>query len=518
MSLSLQRIRLSSEMGRWLLGVVVALLPALISMLLLMSRQVNLNDFTPIWSDEIFNWHQAATFRVAGFNGGYYTVYEMPPPAEFTRFYTYGPWLSIFYGLIGRVVGWQFTTYLIVNVTLFTGAMIFFCRAARLDTRQLLLTGVLLSTFWGFLVYYFTGMQESVHQTLAVLLAAVFFRAFEARERLGWGWRIGGILLIGLAGLLRISWVILFLPFLLLTLPKKWYSLLIAAGISAVLGYALLFIAGQTGAPGNNSVFTVLGGFERSLDEGFRVVGRAIWGNIQRFLNSTKPALDLTQSVQLMVLFAGSLLVYVGWWLRPRDSRSMSTPAECLFHLYNIGTIWIAAMALYIIATWGDFRLFAAHMMLSFLLLIAHRRFSLLLVMIAISLLAITSVWQVFDVFVTEKFRPTASIAQPVWDEFRQAADLIVFDPDVITPWCNTLYFSAQFFDGGLLNTVPAGIGLSFFLDVNGGSPPIRSQYLLIDGSEYERVMQGPYPVDLELMAATPRGNLYRNRSAGCEP
>ena len=63
------------------LGLVVSVIPALVAGLMIASNPgAEILDYTPQWSDEVYNWHQVATFRAVGFDGGYYTSNERPAP------------------------------------------------------------------------------------------------------------------------------------------------------------------------------------------------------------------------------------------------------------------------------------------------------------------------------------------------------------------------------------------------------------------------------------------------------
>src|SRR4051812_3924309 len=83
---------------RWLLLLMIVLAPAIVTYLLMSVRlHVQLTNFIPQWNDEVSYWHQVLTFKTVGFNGGYYAVYEVPPAASFTHFYTHGPWYPMIY-------------------------------------------------------------------------------------------------------------------------------------------------------------------------------------------------------------------------------------------------------------------------------------------------------------------------------------------------------------------------------------------------------------------------------------
>jgi hypothetical protein len=90
-----------------LLAFVTALTPVLAAALLVLATpDVTPNRFYPFKVDEMRYWHQIATFRAVGFNGGYYTIDEQPAPASFSHFHTKGPLFPMLYGTIACFVGW----------------------------------------------------------------------------------------------------------------------------------------------------------------------------------------------------------------------------------------------------------------------------------------------------------------------------------------------------------------------------------------------------------------------------
>ena len=89
------------------LFVSVGVLPILFAMgMLYVAQGIFLWELLPGGADEVLYWHQAATFRSVGFDGGYYTNYEQTSPASFTTFYAWGPFVPAFYGGLWRIIGW----------------------------------------------------------------------------------------------------------------------------------------------------------------------------------------------------------------------------------------------------------------------------------------------------------------------------------------------------------------------------------------------------------------------------
>lgn len=504
---------LSVSARRWLLTLLVAFMPAIVSCLLVTAQGRSLTDFIPHWSDEVANWHQILTFKEVGFNGGYYTINELAPAADFTHYYTYGPWYPALYAFMARVIGWGFTSILVINGLLVGLALAVFCRVARLDERQMAVTALMLGTFWGLLLYFFTGMQEAFQQTLAILLAAVFVLALRQREQLDWRYRLLGFALVAFAALMRLSWAILFLPFLLLTSRGGLARWLLWAAVSLFATGAIMLLASFTGAPGNNSIFDMIAAFQVSIGAGLDYFVRYFGRNLARFLFLPKTGTDVLQTYQVVIFILG-LMVVVGVLItRQRKRRSDAALAEAAFHLFNIGGTLTAACALYLIGTGGDYRLLATHLMLSLLLLITFKRYRPALLLVATNVLFLPIFWSDFRTVVTDKYTPDHS----AYITFKATADAyLTYDAQAPSAWCNTLLFHVSDYDRPMLTGVPAGIGLSFFKDPNNPMLSFKSRYLLLSAENYRLIAQRPDAPQLEWLADVPTARLYVNRSADC--
>lgn len=499
------------KLRRWLLILMVAITPSLVSSLLITFQGYHLTDFMPHWSDEVSYWNQINTFREVGLNGGYFTINELEPPAKFTHFYTYGPWYPALYGTIAKVIGWYPATTLIINSLLIGLALVIFCISAQLSERQLLLTIALLATMWGLILFFFTGMQEAYQQFLAILLASVFVIALRERQQMSLHTKIIGLLLIGFAAVMRLSWAILFLPFFALSGKKTylhWLGYLVASLIGTLL---VMLIANYTGAPGNNSIFDMVSAFQVSIGAGLDYFIRYFAHNLGRFLFLPKPSTDVLQTYQIIALIIGlaafALQIFLHRKKRPKQS------AEVLFHLYNIGLTVIAACSLYLIGTGGDYRLLACHLLISLLVLIAFKHYRLILLFSAINLMFLPAFINDFRDLVLSKYSPDHT----AYTTFKQAADTYLpYDPAATNPWCNTLLFAVQDYDGTTLVGTPAGIGLSFFKDPTNPILKFKSHYMFLNDENYRIISQRPDAPKLTPLTTLPDRTLYLNQSTDC--
>jgi hypothetical protein len=494
---------------RWLLIALVAFVPGIVSYVMVSAR-ANPANFVPVWNDEVSYWHQTLTFIHAGFEGGYYTSYhEGTPAAEFTHFYTHGPWYPMLYGTIARVTGWGLGSALFTNVLLVALALAALCIAARFTIRQLIVTGLLVASFWPLMFYLFTNMQEALQQALGILLALAFYAALTQRERLKLGYKVAIFALIFFAAVTRLSWGIFFLPFFLLAGRKSWLGYLLALPAAGVATVAAMLIANAVGAPGNNSIFAVLDGFSISLSAGFEGLWRYLSENVTRYFAPDKYPLDAWLTVQIIVLVVALLgIAAVQVW---RDRAAL---VETAFHAFNVVGIVLACWLLYIIATMGDYRIIGAHLLVTALVMVAMKRERLVALLIISNLLFVPEFVRLYNAAIIDrKFQVSA---QPISDFRALVEPHLIFDADAGSPWCNTVLFYVRDYNN-LFTAVPAGFGLSFYADPVDPKLPYKSRYVLLNDDFYGRLEQRAEQPDLEFLVATPNGSLYLNHSSACE-
>jgi hypothetical protein len=91
--------------------------------------------------------------------------------------------------------------------------------------RQVLGLALALGTFWPGILLYYTGFQEGLQQAFAIILAGCFYLGITRRAELSNPVKIGILLLILVGAALRMSWVALAFPWLMLVLPNNWQGL-----------------------------------------------------------------------------------------------------------------------------------------------------------------------------------------------------------------------------------------------------------------------------------------------------
>jgi hypothetical protein len=298
----------------------------------------------------------------------------------------------------------------------------------------------------------------------------------------------------------RVSWAVLFLPYFLLLSRPTWRGYLLAlpqAGLALALTYGA---AQYVGAPGDNSISAILASFSISPGAGLQALAAKFGANLERYLDPGKASLDIVLTVQVIGFIVGFAAAAVY-----RHGRAHA--AEWSFHAYNLAAVLFASLALYLIATWGDYRVLATHLMLSLLVLVARKHYRPALAVVVINLLGIGLFISTFQAMVVPKFNASSAERLAFAEAIRPH---VAFDADTANPWCNTVLFQVTNYNN-LLMGFPAGFGLSLFDNPQEPALQFKSRYLLLSWDAAWYVAQRPDAPPLEILVSTPMANLYRN-------
>jgi hypothetical protein len=479
-----------------LLGIGCAFLPVVVVVLLVWYYfDRGLLAYTPTWSDEVNYWREIYTFRHVGFDGGYYTLDELPARAAFSHFGAHGPAFAMLFGFIAVVTGWGAVYGPVLNLACLGLAMLAYFWMARLDRWQLLLATLSILVFWPILLYIPTTMQETVQQALAVALAGVFYLLIKNRDQVGAGVYLLGLVLLLVAASLRPTWSPLFVAlFLFRTTAISRRRVLLSTLLAAPLVIALFAVYTWLSSP-----------YPNNLSQMFEAAGRSGRQGVMLFLHHFKHNVYLLWHGQLLErglrlqLFA--ILVIAIGCLAYRGYRNRKIAGDldglCLFHLVNLGSILLIVLAAYDIAEWRDFRVFAPHVLLSILVSVPFARRAFVVVPLVANLLVVVAFASAFRVFHADHFSP---------EEARRPsliAQAIRYEPGG-DPWRNTLLVDTGY--GSELLQLPAGIGVSLMLAPQSHQKPIKSRYLLVTDDTLKLMGNPP---GLRLLGTTPRGKLY---------
>ena len=188
---------------------------------------------------------------------------------------------------------------------------------------------------------------------------------------------------------------------------------------------------------------------------------------------------------------------------RPPWSR-----AERRTHILNLSLIILLVLVFYSVGAGRDYRVVAPHLLLSLLLLAACGRTRVVAVIVLAGLLFTSSFLAAYNYRAPRQFTDV----QARIDTFAaQTAGTLVYRPQS-DPWCNTILLPQRtaFLPESL--AIPAGIGLSFYLD-NTSPGELKSRYVMVD-DENPDTLTGAF--DLQFASTTAIGDLYRNAGISC--
>ena len=512
--------------------VGVALIPAILTLALLhfwLGRSP-LQHVPAYPNDTTLYWLESAAFARAGWNGGYFTVGEYPARASFTRFGMHGPAFAVAYGGLGRVFGWQAWSAPVFNMVLVALALLLYALEARLHPKACILAASALATFWPMLLFLPTNMQEGLHFAAAALLAALIRPAFRAPlgpARLA----VTLVLLIALS-LAKPIWALLWPPLLLVSAARRSGRLQVLAfsiGTGLLVGSGIVY--GWLMAPlHGQAVFFVR---ILQLDD----TPATLWRTLR---HNCREALQVGTGIELFqrALSGGLAALLVGIALTRRLAEERR---EALFHAWNIGVPLGAALLVYAVGTWNDYRILTVHLFLSGLLMLTSpirvlRR--LVVALAAIHLVAIP----LFGPAYREVVRPNYSTSPPALEAFAAIADSALrFRPE-LDGWCNTLISTPPYLHPTMVG-LPRGFGVTMIWPTGRDErrQVFRSAYVLVDLKMAPRPgalraterrlpvveqADGSQQIDygdwarfrLTPLAASALGVLYRNLDSQCPP
>ncbi|MCB9450885.1 MAG: hypothetical protein H6672_05565 [Anaerolineaceae bacterium] len=498
-----------SVFPRWLLMLLVGLAPVLVTGLLMLLFQLDLGRFIPrVWNDQVYYWSQINTFRAVGFDGGYYTIREVPAAVSFFHFGAWGFTYPALVGSVARLTGWQMNTPVILNGVLLTLSLWGFLAVSRFDRRQIVFTLLAVLSVTPVLFFIPTVSQESFHQSVAILLAALVLALFRRERPWPVGYSILFLVIFSGVVLVRLSWAYLVLPVLLLAF-RRWsvprlLVLLVGVGVWAV---ALVLFFQMTSAPAASSMF-------KSITD---AVSR--FGNNLVALLTPKTFLAPFSDIFLTIQYGLALVLVSREAIKPFRHRSRATirrqlaePAnwEMPFHVVNLGGLLLLALTLYI--TGGYYRVFAPHLLLTLLVLVGFRRYRIASLVMFVSLIGAILFFQDYGRFIPHNFEgPREGETETLRTTFSQT---VIYHADALTPWCNTVLLPVDLLADPTL-FMPEGIGVSFFFSGYGLQFPLHSQYLLLDAETDARLRD---QLHVETLAELGVGTLYRNLDADCPP
>jgi hypothetical protein len=487
---------------KWLvrpvLIVIFLLTPVVTLSLALAACPATLLDCAPMWNDEIHYWNEINCFASVGFNGGYFVADERPAPCPLTHFGPHGPAYPVIYGTLGRIFGWKLWSGPLFNVLLVmlgSAAWVWRCRpdAARLGTAIFLI-----ATFWPCLLFLPSTLQEGLHCAIALLLAALAHSRVNGEAKgVGSIWPF--LLAVALASLVRITWVLVLIPWACVALRRdSWRVRIFVLAAIAVAIPGLTVVWRTICAPYPNFLADFIHAAGESpaqaLSDLALRTATMFWKFRDYHWGST---LEVVQRFETLgVILLGAWVV-----LRPggEDRRAY------FFAAANLALITGAVLTLYDVTDWKDFRAIAPHLLLSLLILTSGTGYRWTLRLAAMQLaFAVPFVNQIVE---NNRERGVV-ITQSGVEKMRAIFDeRVAYDP-AESAWGNTILIPVQYHVFTLL-AVPPGMGVSFVMDGDGLRLPPKSRYVM--SWSPRMIARASNELRLRPLAGGPDGILFLN-------
>ncbi len=511
---------------RWVLIVFFAVLPALVTLLLVtFALRSTISHFAPVaYNDMTEYWHEIATFNKVGLSGGYYSHMQLIPEVRLFHFGVHGPVYILIVGALSKVIGWSFTTPIYLNMAFIGLAFGLFAWLHKLDHVQILVAGLAVLTCWPVLIFMTSTFQETFHQAMGVLLAGVFGAAIVKLEKVKPWQKVAAVIFIILIALVRYSWALLLIPLLLLYQPrKKWFTVL-SVIIALALFAAVFYTYGKVSVPGYSYIQSAISEFGSGVGHGFKSLWQQVLSNLRGFFQFPYITTAINRLVYVgLLLFVFADAIYLLIKGRKVNATSATGPRmrEDLVTFFSLFSLFTASFMVYFID--GDIRIFAPLILFSLLLFVQSKRYIPVLVVIVVCLL-------ITPFFVTTyqaMWSPLYNYDRTVLDETRTLlAENIPYESKTSNAWCNTLYLPTALYDYRVA-AVPPGIGISYYVNQNNEDLefPLRPRYVWITDEMYvqlnaENAAQLQKVVEMPdgtgMPGNPPGGTLYLNMVAHC--
>jgi len=511
-------INLAGRFSRGQLILVLVILPSVIAIALpLLFWGKPVFTFIPNSSDEIIYWREINSFVHYGFGGGQYSNDELPARFALSPYGTHGPAFAVVYGAIGKVFGWQEYSPVLIHLILLASALFVAVKIVNPGKKQLLVLILLFATWWPLQLYISSNMQEVLHSSAAIVVAALFYKFFvDKKNKLRYAIYIS-LLLVFLAPL-RFIWSFLIFP-LLIFFPErislKSLALALFGTVSLLLagaGFVYFFYS-----PSPWFWTTLLQTFQSSPRAGLS----ELW---QHFLASTQNFIVLNKGLPLVVLLRYQVMgLMLAWglflikYMKARGNKAQSDTSQIVFHFLNLGAVITFVWFFYDVLDTRDYRMLIGPLLLSMLLLVFSNKLKFVYPIIVVNLIFLSSFLSYYSYFRFANFNYAPQLVQETTEIVNSQLEFL---PDT-DRWCNTISVSkygAYNSISYLLAGINSGFGITTILDWKEfRDRPLMAKYVLLDPNYTEPGFGNPVNrFDLVELTTTQLGALYLNPNSPC--
>lgn len=503
--------------SKWLTFAVMVIPLAVAFIMPLVLWGKTIFAFIPNSSDEVTYWREINTYVDYGFGGGQYSNDELIAAFTSSHFGTHGPAFAITYGTIGKLIGWQGYTPVIINFSILALAILISVRTVRPNNKQLLVLLVLLVTWWPLQLYLTSNMQEALHSSAAILLAALFYRLFsDEKGRFRYTVYIA-LLLIFLVSF-RYIWALLLFPAILFPMRpnlKSW--------VGAMVGTGVLLAAGAWFV---TTFYSPSPWFWTSLIETFMVSKSAALAEFQQhFVESLQNFVSFDKGLPLVIVLRyqvlGILIASGIRLIRPisTKSRNKTDNATTLwFTLFTVGSVLTFVLFFYDVLDTRDYRMLVGPLLLSIMLLVFVEKLNFVYPIIAMNLISVVFFISYYPSFRTLNFDYDPDV---LLETSVSINSNIQFEP-LGDRWCNTISISKYGEFNAFsypLTAVHSGFGTTTILEWKQFlDRPLQAKYVILDPEYSEPGFGNPVNhFDLIEITPTPIGTLFLNPHSACD-
>jgi len=503
--------RVANNLHKSFLTVLFVFTPAILTfVLILIIFKTTPLSYIPNGSDQIDYWHETLTFIDYGFSGGQYSHNEKAAPAEFSGFGVHGPAYPILYGLLGRIIGWEFYSGVLINFIVITLALFLFTQLGNLDNKQLVTGIILVGTYWPLLLYLPNNLTESLNQAIAIVVSVLFFKQLVSKEN---NWKINiTIFLILLVSIsIRITWSLLFLPFFLfLIFNYKSYKLW-GAFIFSTAGILLSFLYTKFLYAPFPFVFRFMLDGQLINQNLFYNAGIQVLRNLKNLIYELDTPLYI-QAFRYQILGVSILIIFklISYFKNKNHSIKNLFRSELSFHFLNIVVSFAGVVILFQVVDTRDYRYLTVNFLLSALVLLLFSRYKYIYAMVLINVLLIFSFIPGFAQQRSSNFIYDEELIKSFSNSI---SEHVSFDETQNNRWCNTLGFQGKYVNQPLL-AVDSGIGLSRIENI---SENTKSRYVLLSEEYVAEFQEHIKSLGLKQIEKISLGILFLNPNSNCE-
>ena len=481
-----------------------------------------LTEFTIETSDEVKYWLEAAAFKTAGFSGGQFGNDHLVARADFAHFSSRGPYYAVLQGSIGKLIGWQNYTPVLTNLFFLLAALIVYLYLLKPDKKQLFTTWLVMATFTPLYIYIPSAMVQVMHQGLALVIAALFIRWVRSGPDRDRHLLTGLVMVIFAAALFRYSWMVLYLPVLVVAVTKyKKKGILLLLGAITVLSSVTLASALYILAPYPMDIrFQILGALQENLGDGILLIFENAAGNLGNLFER--------EGIWIQVFHAqfGVLIISaIGYLISLLDARRRTgdhtNDKLRLIHSLNILAIFVVNISLYYVRSSNDYRVWAPHLLLSLVVLLHARPRREFWIVLFLGLFVLLDPGNLLPNFDFANGTDPAIAFQGTAAFTKEIEGHLEFVPGQ-NKWCNTVEISKYGLDDPnyrpKLLGLPPGFGYMTTVDWQNTQPEdVQAKYLIFNPEYLENEAPGLLKaLDLTQLAETSLGNLYLNHNSAC--